>query len=204
MSSRVSGVLTAIMPHPMSTPTAAGMMEPLVASTVPTVAPLPKWQSGMTATCLKMNGIEAVFSICFSACSSIVSGGTNKTAFPETRYIASAYTGFTPMGYREKEERMLLIREIFFCKPGQVRPMVEKFKAINAMSERLGMGKSRIMTDLSAERYWTVVSEWEVKSLGEFERVMSDPDVNKEFGQIMKDYHTFVESGRREIYTIEA
>jgi len=108
------------------------------------------------------------------------------------------------MGYREKEERMLLIREIFFCKPGQVRPMVEKFKAINAMSERLGMGKSRIMTDLSAERYWTVVSEWEVKSLGEFERVMSDPDVNKEFGQIMKDYHTFVESGRREIYTIEA
>ena len=34
--------------------------------------------------------------------------------------------------------------------------------------------------------------------------MMSDPDVNKEFGQIMKDYHTFVESGRREIYTIEA
>jgi hypothetical protein len=27
---------------------------------------------------------------------------------------------------------------------------------------------------------------------------------SKEFENIMKDYHTFVESGRREIYTIEA
>ena len=36
-----SGVRTAIMPQPMSTPTAAGMTAPWVASTVPTVAPLP-------------------------------------------------------------------------------------------------------------------------------------------------------------------
>ena len=41
MSERSSGVRTAIMPHPMSTPTAAGMSAPWVASTVPTVAPLP-------------------------------------------------------------------------------------------------------------------------------------------------------------------
>ena len=41
MSSRLSGVFTAIIPHPMSTPTAAGMMAPVVASTVPMVAPLP-------------------------------------------------------------------------------------------------------------------------------------------------------------------
>jgi hypothetical protein len=40
-SSRVSGVFTAIIPQPMSTPTAAGMIDPFVASTVPTVAPLP-------------------------------------------------------------------------------------------------------------------------------------------------------------------
>lgn len=99
---------------------------------------------------------------------------------------------------------MLLIREMFFCKPGQVRPMVEKFKAMNAISERLGMGKAKIMTDLSAERYWTVVSEWEVKSLQDFEKMMSNAEANKEFEQVMKDYHTFVDSGRREIYTIEA
>ena len=61
------------------------------------------------------------------------------------------------------------------------------------------------MTDLSAERYWTVVSEWEVKSLGAFEEMMKDPSMqSKEFEAIMKDYHNLVESGRREIYTIEA
>jgi hypothetical protein len=100
---------------------------------------------------------------------------------------------------------MVLIREVFFCKPGQVRPMVEKFKAMNTVMEKKGLGKPRIMTDLSAERYWTVVSEWEVKSLGEFEEMMKGTAMQgKELEDIMKDYHNFVESGRREIYTIEA
>ena len=48
---------------------------------------------------------------------------------------------------------MLLIREVFFCKPGQVRPMVEKFKAMNAVMERLNLGKSRIMTDLARDLF---------------------------------------------------
>jgi|SRR5687768_8377284 hypothetical protein len=100
---------------------------------------------------------------------------------------------------------MVMIREIFFCKPGQVRPMVDKFKAMNAVMEKTGLGRSKIMTDLSAERYWTVVSEWEVQSLGAFEEMMKSTAMqNKEFENIMKDYHTHVESGRREIYTIEA
>ncbi len=99
---------------------------------------------------------------------------------------------------------MLLIREVFFCKPGKVRPMVEKFKAMNAVMERLKLGKSRIMTDLSAERYWTVVAEFEVKSMRDFEEMMSDPAQGKEFELVMKGYHEFVDSGRREIYTIEA
>ena len=50
-------VFAAIMPQPMSTPTAAGMIAPSVGMQEPTVAPMPKWQSGMTATCLKMNGM---------------------------------------------------------------------------------------------------------------------------------------------------
>lgn len=96
---------------------------------------------------------------------------------------------------------MLMIREVFFSKPGQVKPMVEKFKAMNALMEEKGMGKAKLMTDLSAERYWTVVSEWEVKRLREFEEMMSQPMT--EFEDIMKDYHTHVDHGRREIYTIE-
>ena len=98
---------------------------------------------------------------------------------------------------------MLLIREVFFCKPGQVRPMVDKCKAMNKVMERMNLGKARILTDLSAERYWTLVLEFPVKSMGDFEKMMSDPAQAKEFEVVMKGYHEFVESGRREIYTIE-
>ena len=58
----VSEVRIAIMPQPMSTPTAAGTMAPLVAITEPTVAPRPRCTSGMAATWEWMNGIRAMFS----------------------------------------------------------------------------------------------------------------------------------------------
>jgi len=57
-------VRTAAIPQPMSTPTAAGMIAPNVGMTEPTVEPLPRWASGIRATCGKMNGIEDVFSAC--------------------------------------------------------------------------------------------------------------------------------------------
>lgn len=43
---------------------------------------------------------------------------------------------------------MLLIREIMYCKPGKVRPMVEKFLAMSKLSAKAGMPKMRVMTDL--------------------------------------------------------
>ena len=100
---------------------------------------------------------------------------------------------------------MLLIRDIFFCKPGQVRPLVDKFKAMRKFGEGKGMGKVRILTDLSAERYWTVVSEMEVESLEAFMAMgQGSAEDMKEMERIMAGYHDLVESGRREIYTIEA
>ena len=102
---------------------------------------------------------------------------------------------------------MLLIREIMYCKPGKVRPMVEKFLAMSKLSAKAGMPKTRVMTDFCAERYWTVVSEMEVSSMDEFERMMQGTGQRsedaKEFEKIMKDYHELVERGRREIYKIE-
>lgn len=77
------------------------------------------------------------------------------------------------------------------------------FQKLNQLSQKLGLGSARLMTDLSAERYWTVVSEWEVKSLAEFEDLMSRME-NKELEEVMKGYHEYVDHGRREIYTIEA
>jgi hypothetical protein len=98
---------------------------------------------------------------------------------------------------------MLLIRDIMYCKPGKVRPMVEKFLAMKKLGEKKGMGKMRVLTDVSAERYWTVVSEMEVPSLEAFMAMGQDADEAKEFDQIMKGYHDLVDHGKREIYTIE-
>ena len=102
---------------------------------------------------------------------------------------------------------MLLIREIMYCKPGKVRPMVEKFQAMSKLNEKLGMGKMRILTDLSAERYWTLVAEMEVESLKAFEDMFNPKGAAaedmKKFDEIMKGYHDLVESGRREIFKIE-
>ena len=60
---------------------------------------------------------------------------------------------------------MFLVRDIMYCKPGKARAMVDKFVALSAISQKIGMGAMRVMTDVSAERYWTVVSEMEVPSL---------------------------------------
>ena len=102
---------------------------------------------------------------------------------------------------------MYLIREIMYCKPGKVRALVEKFTAMNKLSERVGMPKMRIMTDFCAERYWTIVSEMEVTDLNAFEQMMSNPagsaEDMKEFENIMKGYHDLVDHGKREIYKIE-
>jgi hypothetical protein len=98
---------------------------------------------------------------------------------------------------------MLLIREVMYCKPGKVRPLVEKFLAMGKLGERKGWGKMRVMTDVSAERYWTLVAEMEVASIDDFMKMGQDDADAKEFEEIMSGYHDLVESGRREIYTIE-
>jgi hypothetical protein len=102
---------------------------------------------------------------------------------------------------------MFLIRDIMYCKPGKVRPMVEKFMAMSKLSEKVGMPRMRIMTDFCAERYWTVVSEMEVPDLQRFEQMMASPpgsaDDMKQFEEIMKGYHDLVDHGKREIYKLE-
>jgi hypothetical protein len=102
---------------------------------------------------------------------------------------------------------MLLIREVFYCKPGKVRPMVDKFLAMSALNEKAGLGKFRVMTDFAGERYWTVVSEIEVPDMKEFEEMMAGKgmtdELMKQFEELMKDYHDLIDHGRREIYKIE-
>jgi hypothetical protein len=98
---------------------------------------------------------------------------------------------------------MLLIRDIMYCKPGKVRPMVDKFLAMSKLNGGNGPGKMRVMTDVSAERFWTVVVEMEAESMEAFMSMGQDADSMKEMEAIMKGYHDLVDHGRREIYTIE-
>jgi hypothetical protein len=102
---------------------------------------------------------------------------------------------------------MLMVREVMYCKPGKVRPLVQKFLAMDKLGRKAGMPKMKVMTDFCAERYWTIVAEMEVANLEEFEKMMSGagqkPEDAKEMEKLMEGYHDLVEYGRREIYKIE-
>lgn len=97
---------------------------------------------------------------------------------------------------------MLVIREVLHCKPGKVRPLVEKFLALGEAVEKAGQRPMRIMTDVSAERYWTLVAELEVDSLEAFQ-AFERSDAMKEMDSIMEGYHDLVDQGRREIYQLQ-
>jgi hypothetical protein len=95
------------------------------------------------------------------------------------------------------------------CKPGKVRPMVEKFVAMSKLMEKAGQGKMRVMTDFVGERYWTIVAEFDLESLDAFDKMMSgqgpamDEESTRQMDELMKGYHDLVDIGRREIYKLE-
>jgi hypothetical protein len=98
---------------------------------------------------------------------------------------------------------MFVVRDIMYCKPGKVRPMAEKFVALSKLVAGFGFGPMRVMTDISAERYWTVVAEIEVPDLEEYAKKSRESMEVKEFQDVMKGYHDLIDHGRREIYQLE-
>jgi hypothetical protein len=117
-----------------------------------------------------------------------------------------AYFQPTPLKFfvtAAKGDTLFLVRDIMYCKPGQARPMVQKFLALNKLGKKIGLGPMRVMTDVSAERYWTVVAEMEVESLEKYTEISRKSMENEEFQEAMKGYHDQVDHGRREIYAIE-
>lgn len=99
---------------------------------------------------------------------------------------------------------MYLVRDIMYCKPGKVKPMIEKYLQMSKLSEKSGQGKMRVLTDFVGEQYWTIIGEMEVESLDKFMSMEGmDPELMKQFDAIMKDYHDYVERGRREVFKIE-
>ena len=97
---------------------------------------------------------------------------------------------------------MFVVREIMHCKPGKVRPMIEKFQALQKLMQEANMPPMRMMTDVSGERFWTVVAETEVSNLDEHEQAAQKMMASAKFQEVMKGYHDLVENGRREIYSL--
>ena len=98
---------------------------------------------------------------------------------------------------------MYIIREVLSCKPGKVRLLVEKFRALSVAVQKTGRPPLRLLTDISGAPFWTLVAEVTVETVDEFfvleRQVMEDKSVQ----EAMAGYHDLVESGRREIYRIE-
>ena len=98
---------------------------------------------------------------------------------------------------------MFVIRETMHCKPGKVRPMVEKFVKMGDLMAKHGFTRPRVMTDVSGPQYWTLVAEFDVAKLSDFfemdDKLFADPAA----GEIMKGYHDLVDKGRREIFKLE-
>ncbi len=98
---------------------------------------------------------------------------------------------------------MYVIREVLHCKPGKVRQMVEKFKAISSALEEMGQEPLRLLTDVTGEPFWTIVAEARVPKVDDFFAMEQQLMANEMLRKSMADYHDLVESGRREIYRIE-
>lgn len=97
---------------------------------------------------------------------------------------------------------MYIIREVLNCKPGKVRPLVDRFRKLSAALEKTGRPPLRMLTDVSGEPFWTLIAEATVPTVDDFfsveETLMADEDVRS----AMAGYHELVESGRREIYRV--
>lgn len=99
---------------------------------------------------------------------------------------------------------MYVIREVLNCKPGRVRPMVEKFRAISNVLEEMGQEPFRLLTDVTGEPFWTLIAEAKVERVDDFLGIEQKLAENGTLRKIMSDYHDLVDSGRREIYRIES
>lgn len=99
---------------------------------------------------------------------------------------------------------MYVIREVLHCKPGKVRQMAEKFRAISHALQEMGHEPMRLLTDVTGEPFWTIVAEVQVEKIDDFFAVEQTLTANESVRKVMADYHDLVESGRREIFRVES
>jgi hypothetical protein len=97
---------------------------------------------------------------------------------------------------------MYVIREVLHCRPGKVRPMLEKFKHISAALQEMGQEPMRLLTDVTGEPFWTLIAEVQVERIDDFFAMEKRLTANERLASAMADYHELIRNGRREIYRI--
>ena len=99
---------------------------------------------------------------------------------------------------------MYIIREVVSCKPGNVRQLLEKFRAISGALRDMDQEPLRLLTDVTGEPFWTLVAEATVEKIDDFFTLEQALRTKEVVRKTMADYHELVVSGRREIYRLES
>jgi hypothetical protein len=93
---------------------------------------------------------------------------------------------------------MFVIRNVFKCKPGKAKNLIDHFQKSMALMEDV---KHRFLVDYVAD-FWTVVLEIETEDIAGYEKQLSDYSSRADVQEAMTGYMDSVESGYREIFRI--
>jgi hypothetical protein len=101
----------------------------------------------------------------------------------------------------EREEQMILVRDIFQVKFGKMKEAKEIWKEMLKLFPADARGRTRILTDLTGQ-YYTLVMESSYKNLTDYE-AESQRDMSAQgMGALYQKFIPLVDSGKREIFTI--
>ena len=97
---------------------------------------------------------------------------------------------------------MYVVRNVFKCKPGKAKVLIEMLKKANALMKDAGAVISeRVLVDEVAT-FWTVVIETEVEDLGQHEESMRQYGSRTDVQEAMAGYMDLVDGGYREIFRV--
>ena len=96
---------------------------------------------------------------------------------------------------------MIVIRDVFQAQYGKGGDLVNLLK--QAQNQWPDLYAYRILTDMSGT-FFSVVTETEAESLGEWERRIAEVFSQPDFGKWFAKMTPLVSSGRREFYNVEA
>ncbi len=99
---------------------------------------------------------------------------------------------------------MIQIRDVLQVKFGKIDQAVELFSNPSTPAPNFVLPERRfdVLTDVSGDMY-TLINEYVVPSLGEFEVLRDQWYQQPEFGAWFKQFQLYVEGGRREFYNVE-